>query len=100
MPLFTIICQILPENEKRWFDLQRQKILSIENNVRPNRDDSDHVLIITIDIDLESGRTIRFMCIKIPYITSHKIGSVASRSGRVMIILNKLPSFTSNSEKC
>jgi hypothetical protein len=25
--------------------------MSTENNVRPNRDDRDHVLIITIDID-------------------------------------------------
>jgi hypothetical protein len=26
-------------------------MLSTENNVRPNRDDSDHVLIMAIDVD-------------------------------------------------
>jgi hypothetical protein len=30
-------------------------MLSTENNVRPKRGDSDHVLIITIDVDLGSG---------------------------------------------
>jgi hypothetical protein len=29
----------------------KKKILSTENNVLPNRDDNDHVLIITIDVD-------------------------------------------------
>jgi hypothetical protein len=29
-----------------------KKILSTENNVRPNRDDSDHVSFITIVVDL------------------------------------------------
>jgi hypothetical protein len=32
----------LLENENTWFYLRRKKILSTENNVRSNRDDSDH----------------------------------------------------------
>jgi hypothetical protein len=31
-----------------------KKILSTEKNVRPNGDDSDHVLFMTIDVDLVS----------------------------------------------
>jgi hypothetical protein len=41
-------------SKEKWFYRQRKKVLSAENNVRPNRDDSDHVLIITIDIDIVS----------------------------------------------
>jgi hypothetical protein len=67
-----------------------KKIWSTKNNVRPNCDDSDHVLIITICVDLESERTIRCRCIKWPHIKSHKIRSVAPRSQHVMIISNTL----------
>jgi hypothetical protein len=42
----AIFCQ-----QRKWFYRQRKKVLSAENNVRPNRDDSDHVLFITIDVD-------------------------------------------------
>jgi hypothetical protein len=31
-------------NENKWFYLRRKNISSTENNVRPNRDDSDHTL--------------------------------------------------------
>jgi propanediol dehydratase small subunit len=48
-----------------------EQILSIENNVRPNREDRDHILFIAIDVDLESERTIRCKCIKWPDIYSH-----------------------------
>jgi hypothetical protein len=48
---FAIICHILPENGNTWFYLRRKTILSTENNVRPNRDDRDHFLIIPIDVD-------------------------------------------------
>jgi hypothetical protein len=41
-----------------------KKIGLTKNNARPNRDDSDHVLIITIDVDLGSEGTIRCRCIK------------------------------------
>jgi hypothetical protein len=51
MYLFATMCHIFPENENRWFYLRREKILSTKNNVPPNRDDSDHVLILTIDVD-------------------------------------------------
>jgi hypothetical protein len=61
-----------------------------ENPFRPNRDDSGHALITTIDVDFGSERTIRCRCIKWPDIKSHKIRSVASRSRRAMIILDKL----------
>jgi hypothetical protein len=73
------------------------KIWSTENNVRPNRDDNDHVLIITIDVDLGSERTIKY--IEWRDIKSDKIRSGASRARRVMIILNKLfmRQFESNS---
>jgi TFIIF-interacting CTD phosphatase-like protein len=49
--LFAAISLILLENENIWFCLRRQKILSAENNVGVNRDDTDHILIITIDVD-------------------------------------------------
>jgi hypothetical protein len=48
--LFATICHILPGKENRWFHLRRKKILSTENNVRPNGNDSDHVLTTTIDV--------------------------------------------------
>jgi hypothetical protein len=54
--LFATICHILRENEIRWFYLRRKEILSTENDVRPNRDDNDHVLIITMDVDQISAR--------------------------------------------
>jgi hypothetical protein len=37
--------------QNRWFYMRRRKMLSTENNVRPNRDDRDHVLFTTIDLD-------------------------------------------------
>jgi hypothetical protein len=67
-----------------------KKIRSTENHVRPNRDESDYVLILTVGVDLESEQTIRYRCIKWLDIESCRIWSVASRSRRVMIILNKL----------
>jgi hypothetical protein len=67
-----------------------KKIWLTENNGRPNRDDSDPVLIMTIDLDLGSERAIRCRCTKWPDIKSHKIRSVASRSRGLMILLDKL----------
>jgi hypothetical protein len=52
--LFARIGYSLLENENRWFYLVAKKILSTENNVRPNHDDSDHVLFITIMVNLLS----------------------------------------------
>jgi hypothetical protein len=97
--LFTIIRYILRENENRRFCAQRKKTLLTENNIRPNRDDSDHVLFIPIDISLGFEQMIRYRCIKWPDIKSHKIRSVASRSRRVMILFNKwfIHQFKSNS---
>jgi hypothetical protein len=42
--------------ENIWFCLRSKQILSAENNARPNRDDSDHVLFMTIDVDPGSKR--------------------------------------------
>jgi hypothetical protein len=42
---------IFPENDNIWFYLRRKKMLLTENNVRLNRDDSNRVLIIPIDVD-------------------------------------------------
>jgi hypothetical protein len=67
-----------------------KKTWSTENNVQPNWDDSGHVLIIPIDVDLRSERTIRCTCIQWPDIKSHKIRSVVSRSRCIMMKLNKL----------
>jgi hypothetical protein len=95
--LLSTICHILPDNENRWFCLRRKRILSTENNI--GSDDDDHVLFITIDVDLGSDRTIRWRCIKWPDIKPHKIRSVTSRSRRERIILNRSFShhFESNS---
>jgi hypothetical protein len=57
--LFASICHILPENENRCFDVRRKNVLLTENHVKPNPDDRNHALFITIDIDLGSERTIR-----------------------------------------
>jgi hypothetical protein len=65
-------------------------MLSIENNVRPNRTDSDHVLIMKRDVDFWSEWKIRWRRTEGPDITSYEIRSVQSRSRRIMIILNKL----------
>jgi hypothetical protein len=54
--LFVTIYHILLKKENIWFDLRRQKRLSTENNVRPNRDDGDQFLFITIVIDLVSQK--------------------------------------------
>jgi hypothetical protein len=42
--LFHTICHLLSESENRWFYLRRKKIPSTENNVQPNRGDSDQAL--------------------------------------------------------
>jgi hypothetical protein len=39
--------------------MRRKKILSTEDNARPNRHDPDHVLFIMIDVDFRSERTIK-----------------------------------------
>jgi hypothetical protein len=48
--LFDTMYHILLENENIWFSLPR-KILSTETNASPNREDTDHLLIGTIDVD-------------------------------------------------
>jgi hypothetical protein len=72
------------------FSSWEKKIWPTENTVRPNRDDSGHVLIMTIRVSLGSERTIGCTCIKQSNIKSHKIRSVASRSRCIMIRLDKL----------
>jgi hypothetical protein len=87
---FATMCHILLENENIWFYLRRTKILPTESNVRPNRDDRDHVLVIMIGVDLGSEQTIRDRSIKWRDRKLHKIRSVASRSRCVLMILEKL----------
>jgi hypothetical protein len=54
--LFARIYHILLKKENIWFDLRRQKRLSTENNVWPNRDDGDQFLFIMIVINLVSQK--------------------------------------------
>jgi hypothetical protein len=71
---------ILPENENKWFYLGRKKILSTENHVRPNRDDSDHVLINTIDVDqMEMQQVTRYK------ISQNPVGCIQISAGHEYI---------------
>jgi hypothetical protein len=54
--LFAAICHIFPEKENTLFYLGTKQILSTERNARSNRNDTDHVLNITIAADQETEK--------------------------------------------
>jgi hypothetical protein len=58
---------------KRMVLSTEQTILSTENNVRPNREDSDHASILTIDVDQ----------MQVHQVTSYKISQ--NPVGRIQI---------------
>jgi hypothetical protein len=50
---------LLTRNKKEYFYSWEKKIWSTGNNVRLNRDNSGHILTITIDVDLGCERMIK-----------------------------------------
>jgi hypothetical protein len=51
--------------ENKWFYLPKEKIMLTENNVRPNRDNNDHILFMTIDVDLLSKASMRISKVRL-----------------------------------
>jgi hypothetical protein len=59
---FYDIIPLWTGNKKKSVYSWEKKLWSTENSIRPNRDDRDHVLIITIGVDSGDRRTIKTSC--------------------------------------